>query len=344
VDALNYLQTEMVENMLDEWLEFVQIFRNLKGGTPGGNFLPEKPDTSKSLASCTTPFNNFKGECISTSECTGATFNGLCPGSSSIKCCVAETRPANPTQELVSFKAFRNLFNGISETRAEAFWPYFNEAMDQILRDNPSSTEKCHRVAAFVAQIGHESAGLLYFEELASGSAYEGRCSGLGNCQPGDGRRYKGRGPIQLTGRANYREAGRSLGLDLEIRPEQVCFPSTGFKTATWFWMSNNLNRYCTGNYNDFTALSRRINGGYNGITDRRDRWAQAKSLLSCPEGLETSYVLELAGIEGNTTDEDKNQDNTATIVIATVVPCTLLIVAAIIFATFMLRNKRHDV
>ena len=70
---------------------------------------------------------------------------------------------------------------------------------------------------------------LRYFEEIASGAAYEGRTD-LGNTQPGDGKRYKGRGPIQLTGRSNYRSAGIALGLPLEESPELVTFPSAGFK------------------------------------------------------------------------------------------------------------------
>jgi len=308
VTALNYLQNVLTSaGLLNTWLTFVKEFRNVDGSTvPGNGFLPPTPDTSGNQGTCSSPYNGFKGHCISTSACTGATFNGLCPGSS--KCCVPETTRANPKREYVSQSTFNTLFQGISTTRAAALRPYFNEALDSILSDNPSSTTRCHRIAAFAAQIGHESAGLAYFEEIASGAAYEGRCSDLGNCQSGDGMRFKGRGPIQLTGRANYRSAGGSLGVNLEASPERVCFPSMGFKTTAFFWTRNNLNRFCTGNYNDFTALSRAINGGFNGIADRRSRWATAKSLLGCPQAITDSVVLQDAGLQGTEASQEDVQ------------------------------------
>ncbi len=78
-------------------------------------------------------------------------------------------------------------------------------------------------------------------EEIASGEAYEGR-AGLGNTQPGDGKRYKGRGPVQLTGRVNYQKAGKALGLPLEENPTMVSDFSVGFRTTVYFWVSHKLN------------------------------------------------------------------------------------------------------
>ena len=139
----------------------------------------------------------------------------------------------------------------------------------------------CYRIAAFVAQIGHESAGLQYMEEIASGAAYEGRTD-LGNTQRGDGKRFKGRGPIQLTGRYNYNRASQATGLNLVNDPESVCLPSRGFRTTAWFWMDNNLNRWSTRSSSDFSQLTYRINGGYNGLSDRQRRWGNAKRILKC--------------------------------------------------------------
>lgn len=318
VKASEYLQNVLVASstLLPHWLTFVLEFRGIAATTappnPISGYLPPAPDITASQGACTTPQNAFRGNCIAESECTGATFNGLCPGSS--KCCVTETAAAAPAPEFVTTAQFAKLFESISSKRAAAMKPYFNEAISALMQDNPSANVKCHRIAAFAAQIGHESLGLKYFEEIASGAAYEGRTD-LGNVRTGDGVRYKGRGPIQLTGRSNYASAGKSttIGFDLEAVPEKVCFPSMGFKTTVWYWISRNLNRYCSGNYNDFTALTRAINGGTNGIDDRRARWAAAKTLLGCTstarrqdETEPESVLLTEMGLAGpDATDED---------------------------------------
>lgn len=135
------------------------------------------------------------------------------------------------------------------------------------------------RAAAFLAQLAHESVELQFWEELASGAAYEGR-SDLGNNQPGDGTRYKGRGPIQLTGRANYRRAGAALGLDLEGHPERAAHVDVGFRTAAWFWKDRNLNHWADAGPLGFEAITRKINGGLTGQASRLVYFTKARAAL----------------------------------------------------------------
>jgi putative chitinase len=133
------------------------------------------------------------------------------------------------------------------------------------------------RLAHFMGQCAHESGGFIYMEEIASGAAYEGRAD-LGNVQPGDGKRYKGRGPIQLTGRANYRSFGREVGIDFEAHPEAVAFPSIGLMAAVRYWNSRNLN--AKADADDLLGITKAINGGTNGLYDRVARTAKAKGLI----------------------------------------------------------------
>lgn len=134
------------------------------------------------------------------------------------------------------------------------------------------------RLAHFMAQVAHESGGFRYMEEIASGSAYEGRAD-LGNTQPGDGRLFKGRGPIQLTGRANYRLFGRELGIDFEQHPEIVALPSIGLLVACHYWQKRGLNALADAD--DVLAITKRINGGQNGLDDRKAYLAKAKALFA---------------------------------------------------------------
>jgi len=133
------------------------------------------------------------------------------------------------------------------------------------------------RLAHFMGQCAHESGGFRYMEEIASGAAYEGR-KDLGNIQAGDGRRYKGRGPIQLTGRANYLRVGQAIGIDLETHPEIVAKPSIGLLVGCIYWNERKLNT--TADADDLLGLTRAINGGTNGLDDRKVRTARAKALV----------------------------------------------------------------
>ncbi|APX65568.1 glycoside hydrolase [Sphingomonas sp. LK11] len=133
------------------------------------------------------------------------------------------------------------------------------------------------RLAHFLGQVGHESGGFRYMEELATGAAYEGR-KDLGNVKVGDGRRYKGRGPLQLTGRANYRAFGAALDLDLENDPEIAADPAIGILIACEYWQQRKLNALADAD--DTKAITRRVNGGENGLPDRFMRTLQAKALV----------------------------------------------------------------
>ena len=134
------------------------------------------------------------------------------------------------------------------------------------------------RVAAFLAQILHESASFQFLRELASGTAYEGR-KDLGNTQSGDGVRYKGRGFIQLTGRANFRSAGSDLGIELENNPDLAEQPDIAAHLAVWFWNNKNLN--VKADVGDFVGITRAINGGTRGLQQRTRLYESAKQVLS---------------------------------------------------------------
>jgi putative chitinase len=133
------------------------------------------------------------------------------------------------------------------------------------------------RLAHLLAQLIHESGSFRYMEEIASGQAYEGR-KDLGNTQPGDGVRYKGRGPLQLTGRANYRSYGRRIGIDLERHPEIAALPSVGLHIALEYWKDRSLNALADAD--DVVGITRKVNGGENGLADRRAHLAKVKSWL----------------------------------------------------------------
>lgn len=142
------------------------------------------------------------------------------------------------------------------------------------------------RVCHFLAQAAHESAGFRVLEEYASGAAYEGR-KDLGNTRPGDGKRYKGRGIFQLTGRANYRVMGGKLGVDLEGKPELAADPMISIKTACEYWNSRKLSIYA--DLDDVRTITRLINGGYNGFDDRKVYLQRAKPII--PRDIKLSTV-----------------------------------------------------
>ncbi len=151
------------------------------------------------------------------------------------------------------------------------------------------------RVAAFTSQLAHESAGFRYLEEIwgptVAQRRYEGRAD-LGNLQTGDGYRFRGRGWIQLTGRANYQTQGRLLGLGLEGRPDLAAEPEVAARVAAAYWTSRNLNRLA--DVGDVEGVTRGINGGTNGLPDRQRLYGLA--LAALPDLLPV-FLRDMAGV-----------------------------------------------
>jgi predicted chitinase len=155
--------------------------------------------------------------------------------------------------------------------RLDAHLPYIALALEKAAIDTPL------RIAAFMAQLAHESGEYRYMEELADGSAYEGR-EDLGNVMPGDGVKYKGHGPIQITGRANHMVCGQALKLDLVNYPRLICLPQNGTASACWFWNSRQLSKLADREW--FRVTTRIINGGFNGWNDRLQYYQRNREIL----------------------------------------------------------------
>lgn len=138
------------------------------------------------------------------------------------------------------------------------------------------------RAANFVGQAAHETGRFHYMREIwgptAAQARYEGRRD-LGNINAGDGKLYMGRGIFQLTGRANYHRVGGAIGIDLERHPEMVEQPDMAVLTAAYYWRSNGLSALADAGRED--DITRRINGGINGIAERRQLVARAKALFA---------------------------------------------------------------
>lgn len=160
--------------------------------------------------------------------------------------------------------------------RAGVFVPALNRAMQRYQITTPA------RQAAFLAQIGHESGQLKWVREIwgptPAQQKYEGR-KALGNSEPGDGRRFLGRGLLQVTGRENYRKTGAALGIPLLDKPELLELPEWAAASAAWWWANHGLNELA--DLGAFEQITRVINGGLNGQKERLELWARARDVLA---------------------------------------------------------------
>lgn len=172
---------------------------------------------------------------------------------------------------------------GSSIDNAKKFAPYLNRYMSKYKINTPT------RVMAFLAQIGVESASLKATEEYASGAAYEGRAT-LGNIYAGDGIKFKGRGLIQVTGRANYKNVQDHFGWNVIDNPSQLSEIDKATEVSAWWWANRKKDgKYLSEwadeinpkdsildgqNYKIFETITRGINGGVNGLEARAKNYA----------------------------------------------------------------------
>lgn len=176
------------------------------------------------------------------------------------------------------------LADAMGKTVGDERYAQLLPAVSQAL--NYSQCTNLERITMWMAQIGEESGGLRWMEEIASGGEYEGRRD-LGNTEPGDGKRFKGRGPIQVTGRHNYTELSKWAFSKHLIpsptffvdNPAQLSSDQYGFLGAIWYWTvaRPQINSMCDNN--DLEGVTRAINGGLHGLDERRRRWGHAKAM-----------------------------------------------------------------
>jgi predicted chitinase len=175
--------------------------------------------------------------------------------------------------------SLKQIMPNLSDAKRSAYVPHLQSAMKEFEIVSPL------REAAFLAQIAHESGEFRWMEEIWGPTATQKRyepptelAAQLGNTELGDGKRFKGRGPIQITGRDNYRRFGDLLGLDLVSNPEAAAAPEVGFRIAGLYWKRRGLNELA--DVGDFEKITRRINGGLNGQSDRLKYYARAKEVF----------------------------------------------------------------
>jgi len=179
----------------------------------------------------------------------------------------------------MTVEQLRHIMPLAKKTALEVFTPYLNEFMPAYQINTPARQE------AFVAQIAHESGELRYTREIwgptAAQKGYEGR-KDLGNVYPGDGKRFMGRGLIQVTGRANYAACSLALTRDPGTflnHPDLLSTPMYAVQSACWFWEDRGLNELADAG--DFRRITKKINGGLNGWEERVRYWELAKVALT---------------------------------------------------------------
>ena len=187
---------------------------------------------------------------------------------------------------MLTAEQLQSIMPGLSAKRRGEFLPFLQAAMTEFAIEAPA------RAAAFLAQLAHESGQFRFMEEIWGPTPAQVRyeppgslATTLGNTEAGDGKRFKGRGPIQITGRGNYRRFGDLLSVDLVSDPARAAVPDLAFRIASLFWSKKGLNELADRATADaFREITRRINGGFNGLEDRKTFYAAACTVLGVDE------------------------------------------------------------
>ena len=183
---------------------------------------------------------------------------------------------------MLTTEQLQRIMPGLPAAKGAQFFPFLTAAIAEFGIDAPA------RTAAFLAQLAHESGQFRFMQEIWGPTPAQQRyeptttlSTTLGNTEAGDGRRFKGRGPIQITGRANYRRFGDLLGLNLVDNPDSAALPDVAFRVAALFWSKKGLNELADRVTPEaFKEITRRINGGFNGLAERERFYEAAKSAL----------------------------------------------------------------
>jgi putative chitinase len=171
----------------------------------------------------------------------------------------------------VTAEQLQQIVPELTPERAQQIVGPLNDAM----REGGMNTPK--RQAAFISQVAVESDRFKTYEEYADGSEYEGRTD-IGNTQPGDGPRYKGRGAIQVTGRDNYTQMSKDLGVDFVNHPELAADPQYAFKSAEWYWATHGGN--AVADTGDIVKITEMVNGGHHALDVRTNYYNRGLQVL----------------------------------------------------------------
>jgi putative chitinase len=142
----------------------------------------------------------------------------------------------------------------------------------------PKGINTKRKLTHFISQLAHESGRFKYIYELGGRKRFirlYGRKKRLGNDTLEDGYTYRGRGFIQLTGKYNYRLYGKLIGLDLIKNPDLAAEPEVAVRIAVAYWIKHKLHEL-----DDIETITRKINGGLNGIADRKKLFKEIESLI----------------------------------------------------------------